>query len=51
MNHWTKDKELELIEAWKGCPPLFNINTRSYSDRNFKTKLHKQIAEEIGTTG
>ena len=51
MDIWDEDKELELLEAWKACPLLFEVGTRTYHDRNKREKMYKSIADEIKSTG
>ncbi|KAJ8043857.1 hypothetical protein HOLleu_11141 [Holothuria leucospilota] len=50
MEIWTEEREDKLVEMWEQRPVLYNCASKSYSDRNARTKALEEIAEAVGTT-
>lgn len=51
MEIWTEEREDKLVEMWEQRPSLYNCASKSYSDRNARSKALEEIAEEVGTSG
>lgn len=47
---WTDEKEDSLIDIWQQHPCLYDISSKSYSNRNEKQKATNEIAEKLCTT-
>ena len=46
----TDQKEDTLIDFWEQHPCLYDISSKSYSNRNEKQKATNEIAEKLCTT-
>lgn len=47
---WTTSETEKLIRLWKKNEELYNIYHPAYVDRDRKTMIHKQMAEELNTS-
>ena len=50
ISTWTNARIIELINAMKNCPVMWDINSDDYKDKVFKNEELRRLAREFNST-
>ena len=50
ISTWTNARIIELINAMKNCPAMWDINSDDYKDKVFKNEELRRLAREFNST-